>query len=373
MPTKLRVVFFTESAQGACSLYRAWIPCLGLNLAGHHARYSQKWYPQMLDEFDIFIFQRNSVKATVELIYAIRQETGKPVIFDLDDNIMQIPMTNPAFWLYLDKPEIGWYQLQSLMVSSCGTYSTQGLAKRFGVFKPAHVLPNYLNIEEHRNVQPIRVAEGVLMFWGGSNTHRDSLELLKDVIPEVFKRHPEAKLVVMGSSLPFEADPSRVIEVPWGLYKFFKAVLLGCDIGLAPLAPGPFSECKSDLRIKELAAGKLAIVASDYAEYGRAVREAGGIPVSTTEEWVEALSRLIGDGEERKYRGELAWAWAQKQDIRCNIQERIELYQRILEEEHFVGPRLEELKSTGVYQDFAVEEHKYVQDRSRVREFREVS
>ena len=330
---KLRVVFFTEATTGSCSLYRAWLPCVGLASRGHYVRYSQQWQPQMLDEFDLFVFQRNSLKATVELIYAIRQQ-GKPVIYDMDDDLLRIPLTNPVYWSYMDRPGAGWYQMQSIMRSSCLTVTTSELQEVYGRMKKSYIIPNWLNIREHLDAKPIRVAnDRIMMFWGGSNTHKECLMLLGDVIPEIFKRYPNVGLVVMGDDLPFEVDWDRIYQVPWGKYRFFKMIMMGCDIGLAPLAHIPFNLGKSDLRIKELAAAKLPMVASNYGEYGKAAPIAGGLVANTPEEWIEHLSRLIEDSDERRYRSELVWDWAQKQDILLHAHEAEAIYRDVIADE----------------------------------------
>ena len=250
---KLRVIFFTETEEGACAKYRAWIPCIGLDYAGHYARYSTEWQPRMKNEFDVFVFQRNSVKPTINLIYSLRMQ-GKTVVYDLDDDLLNIPPSNPVFWAYLNNAERPWVQLQSARWASCISVTTPQLQKLYScVNDKVRVIPNWINIEEHKDVPPIRVAKGALLFWGGSNTHRGCLMILKDVLPTIFKKYPHVKMVVMGDNLPFEVDWDRIIQVPWGKYRFFQMIERGCDIGLAPLAPCKFNLGKSDLRIKELA------------------------------------------------------------------------------------------------------------------------
>ena len=328
---KLRIVFFTESKGGACSLFRAWVPCIGLNEKGHYARYSVEWNPRMKDDFDIFIFQRNSTREVIDLIYALRQE-GKTVLYDMDDDLLRIPPSNPIFWVYLEAPSGPWYQIQSAVLAGGITVTTPALAGLYGKLNNTRIIPNWLNIEEHRNIEPLRVVNGkILLFWGGSNTHKECLMLLKDALPAVMKRYPQVGVVFMGDDPPFDVDWERVYQVPWGKYRFFKMVMAGCDIGLAPLAAIPFNLGKSDLRIKELAAAKLPIIASDYGEYAKSAPLAGGIIAGTSEEWYKGLCLLIENEEERRGRAAQAWVWAQQQDIRLNIDKSIAIYKEFMD------------------------------------------
>jgi len=328
---KLKIIFFTESAGGACSLFRAWVPCIGLNEAGHYARYSVKWQPNMKDEFDIFVFQRNSAREVIDLIYALKQE-GKTVLYDVDDDLLRIPPSNPVFWVYLEAPSGPWYQIQSAVLAGGITTTTTELKNLYGVLNETRIIPNWINIEEHRDIRPLRVSDDkVLLFWGGSNTHKECLMLLEDVLPRVMNRYPEVGIVFMGDDPPFEVDWERVYQLPWGKYRFFKMVMAGCDIGLAPLAQSPFNLGKSDLRIKELAAARLPMVASNYGEYATSAPLAGGLVANTAEEWFKSLCQLVENEDERKARSEKAWEWAQQQDIRLNVGKSISVYREFLE------------------------------------------
>ena len=325
------VIFFEESVGGACQKYRVWIPCIVLASKGIRVRYSQKWEPWMLSEFDLFVFQRCSVREAIDLIYSIRMQ-GKPVLYDLDDDLIHIPPSNPVYNLYLKEPKLGWYQLQSMVEASALTVTTEQLSRVYSGINKTYIIKNYIDIEDHLNIEPIRLRDDkVFLFWGGSNTHQECLAILQPVLSEVLAKHKEAVLLMMGDEAELGLPKDKVIFMPWGKYRFFQSVIRGCDIGLAPLAPNTFNLGKSDLRIQELACAKLPMVASNYGEYGESAIKAGGFVASASEDWIRILDQLITDPEERKRRGQWAWEWAQSMDIRSNIDKRIEVYEEVLD------------------------------------------
>jgi len=316
--SKRRVIFF-PSDEGACAKYRCWIPSIGLNSAGVFARYAYKWRPKMLDEFDVFIFQRSYNRKALDLAVSLRLK-GKLTVLDIDDDLLTIPVTNPVFWDFLRNPKLVWITLVLARLVDVVTTTTEQLKQLLEQFvERVIVVPNFLNLEEHQDVQPVRLPEKrIWMFWGGSNTHLAALQLLEAPLKEVLKRYPDLGLIVMGSKLPFSLPETQVVYVPWGEYSFFKRVVKGCDIGLAPLDNSFFNRRKSDLRIKELAIGGCAIVASDVANY-RTAKAAGGFCVKTQDEWVEKITLFYEDEALRRKAQEQASRWAQSQGIRENI------------------------------------------------------
>jgi len=314
-----RRILFLHSNTGACSKYRCWIPTIALNEAGVYARYSDTWAPRMLDEFDIFVFQRISHAKALDLLVSLR-EKGKLVVYDIDDDVISIPLENPVFWVHLRRPDIPWTILMCSRFADYVTVSTPGLKELLEPLNPnVLVMPNFLNLKEHENVIPLRVHPSpILLFWGGSNTHKRALKLLEAVLPKVLKANRDIHVVIMGDELPFDLPVERRTYVPWGRYEFFQRVLKGCDIGLAPLDDSLFDQRKSDLRIKELAIGGLPIVASPVREYRKSALEAGQLLASSPEEWIEHILRLAEDKEFRLAQAEKAKSWAQKQGIRRN-------------------------------------------------------
>jgi glycosyltransferase involved in cell wall biosynthesis len=302
-----RVMFFTEMSGGACARYRAQLPAQALNEKGWFCRISGQWKPKMLDEFDIFVFQRINSKEGVALVEALN-DANKITVYDIDDDLINIPRSSPVFDLMLNKGDLIGYQLMAMARCQALTVTTERLKKVYnGLNSRIKVLPNLVRFKSWEDLLPFRYGneESVILGWAGSNTHADALRILEQPLKEVFNRYPNAYLVVMGDELPFDFDIDRYIVLPWSKYRLFQSVLLGFDIGLAPLGKTPFNLAKSNLRLLELGSASTPVVATKWGEYSELIEEGkSGFLCDNTPEWIQALSTLIENVSLRKSMGE---------------------------------------------------------------------
>lgn len=315
-------VYFTSEVgpESACTRYRALLPVLALQGAGYRARYSQDWRPSD-QHADVFCFQRVATRASVDLFEALGEE-GKRTIYDLDDNVFQIPEDNPLARQRAENPQFLANQIRALRSASLVTTTTETLARLFRVFNPnVRVIPNYIDLSAWKALPTIRFADKIVLGWAGSPTHANSLNLLRKVLPELLKAHPSLFCVFMGMPPPFFLDLSR--HAVWGhsTYQNFQMVLSSFDIGLAPLSDNAFNRGKSPLRILELACAGTPMVASRVGEYALA-SQLGGIAVPNTEpEWYHALNLLITDEEYRRSLAGYVRANVAEWDIHTRVQE----------------------------------------------------
>lgn len=324
----MKVTFFSESPSGACHRYRVALPIQALNATGKvQARYSEKWEPAVAKD-DLYVFHRNHLKEAIQLLHKLSQTEKRPVVYDMDDNIMQIPESNPVFNLCMHEPKIPWNQIISMRFASAVSVSCEGLRSAYAALNERiQVLPNCISLEECQDVEPILSRQKLFIFWGGSPTHGEDLEMLHDVIPVIQQRHGKrVEFVVMGD-LDFSASVP-VLVIPFGSYQLFQQVMRSCDIGLAPMVDNLFNRGKSDLRIKELASMRLAIVASPVGEYK--LSDVDIAYSTTTHEWIEAISSLIDSPDRRREMSQSSWSWVQQWDIHKQIHLWIEFFEELL-------------------------------------------
>lgn len=306
------VDFFSESPKSACHKYRVEHPVAALNAQGeYHARYSDQWRADFQKD-DVFYFQRNSTREAAKILYDLRH-AGRPVVYDMDDDIFHIPETNPVFDLYMKMPHLPWHQVACMRFASVITVSCIGLVELYRVINPnVCILPNCIRVADWEDITPmLRPTEAVRIFWGGSNTHKDDLRVLQDVLPKVKQRFGDAvEIIIMGDENIFKCE---VTEVPFGTYKFFQGVMLSCDIGLAPLHPSLFNLGKSDLRLKELSLAKLAPVASAVGEYNKP--ESGALLCADAKGWFDSIVALVENEGLRKETAGRAMKWVLSWDI----------------------------------------------------------
>lgn len=312
----IRVTFFSESSTGACHKYRVTHPMEALDaLPNYRVRYSEKWEPQIKGD-NLFWFQRNGTKEAMQVQYQL-VKSGRNVIYDMDDDILHILETNPVYNLYFHQPHIPWHQLMGIRYATLCTVTCEGLKRLYSPINPRiRVLPNCIKVEEWENVEPIlKETDAVRIFWGGSPTHRGDLGLVSDALVEVKRKYGDAvEIIIMGEVVDIGTE---VTFIPFGPYDFFQRVMLSCHIGIAPMKDVLFNHGKSDLRLKELGASGLAIVASAVGEYNQP--KMGALLCENTEDWISALSKLLQDSDTRNQRAKQAKEWAWSWDIKNHI------------------------------------------------------
>lgn len=316
----MNVTFFSESDKGACFRYRVALPVRTLNAGGKvRAQFSMKWEPAVAKE-DIYIFQRNHMKEALQLLHKLAVGEKRIVIYDMDDNIMHIPESNPVFNLYMHEATIPWNQIMAMRFSSAVAVSCAGLVSAYAPLNDnIHVLPNCICLEDCVDVEPILQKDGkIFIFWGGSPTHKEDLTLLRQAIPTIKRRHGDkVEFVIMGGDPEYTTTTPPVMSIPFGSYSFFQQVMRSCDIGLAPMVDNVFNRGKSDLRIKELASMRLPVVASPVGEY--LIPDLDVQYCTTSREWIDTISDLIDSPDRRVEASKIAWDWVQQWDIGNHI------------------------------------------------------
>jgi len=339
-----RVIFFTEQSGGACARYRAQLPSMALNERGWFCRLSGQWKPKMLDEFDIFVFQRINSKEGVALVEALN-DAKKITVYDIDDDLINIPRSSPVFDLMLNKGDLIGYQLMAMARCDAINVTTERLREVYhGFNEGVKILPNLVRYKSWEGLAPFRYGkEGdIILGWAGSNTHADALKLLETPLKEVFDRYSNTYLVVMGDDLPFDFPIDRYIVIPWSKYRLFQSVVLGFDIGLAPLGKTPFNLAKSNLRLLEFGSAGIPCIGTRWGEYEKLIEDGkSGLLCDTAQDWIIAISRMI---EEENLRKSTAEALRQEIilknfELENGIVER-ETYYLNLIEEHYGGPRI---------------------------------
>lgn len=316
------VVFFSESPNSACHKYRVVLPVMALqNNHGIRARYSAKWDTSTRGA-DVLVFQRNSTHAATSLILSLVDE-NRTFVYDVDDDLFQIPRTNPVFGLYYNMDEgqrdvaILGRQVVGMRFASVVTASSERLCEVYSVVNPnVRLLPNFVDMEEWKNVDALLAPKPgiVRLFWGGSPTHFQDLQILTDALRDLGRELGDKfELVVMGDDSVKFSCPT--VRIPFGTYQFFQGIMKSCDIGLAPMADDLFNRAKSDLRIKEMSCAGMAVVASPVGEYAKSF----AFLCKTTEDWIKALANLIQSRGTRSEAGSAAYNWVVEQDIRKHI------------------------------------------------------
>lgn len=180
---------------------------------------------------------------------------------------------------------------------------------------------------------PLRIG-----YFSGTTTHDADWAQIEPAVIRVMRERPDLQLWLGGHLKPTPAlgvVAKRVRRLPLMPWQQLQRVLRDVDVNLAPLVAGSvFNEAKSAIKWLEAAMVETPTVASptqpfvDAIEHGRT-----GYLASTTDEWAEAIGRLLDDGLERARVGSQARREAlltlsphvQGHSYRLILQEAIEL------------------------------------------------
>lgn len=323
-------------------------------------------------QFDITLITRRFEQSAIELIQAIRAETTRSVIYDIDDDLLGIPPSNPAYafagtdgnrvlaWhkhkLDVDGVPIPFHPadartasaytkhirdgiLSCVRAASALTVTTPELKRIYSAHNPnVYVLRNEMRLKEWLAITPIRHPGELWFGWAGSDTHLDDLKLIEKPIAEVLKRVPNAYFAVIGFPSVVEhlrsIPPDRVRTFGWMPIQEYREILAGMDVILAPSADNRINRAKSDIRVLEAYMCIRPVVGSEIT-YGPTIRESGaGYVAQSVGDWTRRICELLADEHLRKSMGLRGLKYAaDTRTYQANVQTWFEVYQKVLTDE----------------------------------------
>lgn len=282
---------------------------------------------------DLFVTQRYAVSGQSEArsLLAHARNTGTPLLYDLDDDLVGLPEDHPEAARL--RPRVAG--ITALLAGASRVHvSTSQLAERIAPLVPGgrtaiDIVPNGL----HEGLWSLSAEDGVSaraaalaaagvqsgpvrLLYMGTATHGADLDF---ILPALSRLHESfgdrIAIELVGVVGPGDLPPFVTrVDVPRraGLsYPAFVAWLTDrqrrdpWSIGLAPLVDTQFNRCKSPIKMLDYAALGLATVASDMPAYnsgGEAALaqplsldgvEAGGFLAADEAQWFNAIARLI--------------------------------------------------------------------------------
>lgn len=248
---------------------------------------------------DVVVFQRPGNYQFTQVI-PILQSQGVRVIIDFDDSLSTIHPRNAAFRSYDPRVSrnMNWmHAARSAELADHVTVTTAALAEEYGKHGRVTVIPNhvpesYLKIQRPQNKVPI-------VGWAGwTDTHPGDLTVTGGMVNKVLI-DTGAKLAAFGDTNIFR-DLKVLYQPPhenWGFTSIpeYPRRLVGFDIGLVPLKQSQFNECKSFLKILEMASLGVVPVATPIGGNHQALDLGLAIPASTPDEWYNRVRELIVD------------------------------------------------------------------------------
>ncbi len=267
--------------------------------------------PDLVDKADLVVIQRDFPRYTqaYDLVIKKARDEGKPVVYEIDDYLLELPQEHPDRPIHYYTPAI-FPMLRAAIEADLITTSTPALASYFRTFNPnVVVLPNllvdrYWSFREHlKKPSDAPVVIGYL----GSTSHLPDLEEVVPALQRLIQKYGSLIQLKFWGLTPPDGlkDLPNVswVELMIPDYEKFSTYCSGldCDIFIAPLKDSFFNSCKSPIKYLEYAALGIPSVFSRVAPYESIVVDGmNGFLASTPDEWVRGLGRLIENPDLRE-------------------------------------------------------------------------
>lgn len=306
VPMKIQsaAVYTYERIIASLEAYRLFNPISHANLRINRGVIEGGFSTDAINESDVVVFQREfpSKLSNYRAVMTRAANLGKPVVMDLDDNLLALPLHHP------DRVKLNYAKAQipiltGMVQASALTVTTPYLADKLSKYNSnVFVLPNYLDdsLWEFNKPQVEPAGSKIRIFFMGTVTHVPDLEMLKPVFRALAMKYPDRlEFVFYGANLKFEESiPATITNCQSAtfVYEDYVKIALAqkANIAIAPLENISYNHCKSSIKFFEYSATGLPGVYSRVTPYTSVIEEGvNGFTASTVDEWIEALSQLI--------------------------------------------------------------------------------
>lgn len=310
--------------EGACGHYRLKLPLLYLDSLGikvdlRLAPENLKIDLNLIADASHVIISRLVDKELFDVIRKTCNYNDTALIYDIDDNLLDIKEDSPAF-PYFDPSTIwGKQNIDNFKYcfdnSDAVIYSTEYLKEALPHSDP-HVIYNGVDVDlKFRNWEFTEKfnwrdfagnckydSSTVCIGWSGSATHKNDLISISSVVHSlldenvVFALQCEKDLALDIIANHWKLPIDRFFLLPQADFVFYPWILSIFDIGLAPLLDNNFNRCKSWIKLAEYNALCIPYVASNvepYVKYNKLNN--GGILCDNQATWESALRYLINE------------------------------------------------------------------------------
>ncbi|HEX5146355.1 MAG TPA: hypothetical protein VFV85_04975 [Conexibacter sp.] len=309
------------------SAYRARLPMEALAACGHRAEFvewDQRLSPppfEQLRRADVVHMWRLFRGPARKLASALK-EAGVAVVFDNDDDMTRVPKGSPAYTEMKAAraqvaSELGaMLRLTDLVTTTCGELA--GRLRRLGAAE-ARVVENYVEDAFVRERRPGVGGDDVVVGWIAGLEHRGDLKelRLRRALQQLLDAQPHVSLVSVGVDVGVRSE--RYEHRDSMPFDELAGTIARFDLALAPIADVSFNRVRSNVKVKEYAAGGVPWLASPIGPYRELGERQGGRLVADFG-WAEALAELTADAGARTALAERAAAWGRTQTVGRNAE-----------------------------------------------------
>lgn len=359
-----------------CLFYRAKLPLTELKRFGVDTDYvfSTPASPDkpmfnrlydMIAQYDLVHVQRCPVLEVVHAIRDICHILNKPLVFDTDDDYLNVPEHNPAHHAFSGTEFVEKYK-EVLRMMDMVTVSTQELKDLYYPYnKNIHVLPNNVEyIIKDRDVHELKIVNGKhnigsvhgVMVVPGYIKKEKEIDYITRVGYTVTQHHiKDFETVRLELEKIINKYKNKILMVIIGEKYFYEKLLESCkqlvyipitnhhdqylhhvrniDIGIAPLERTLFNMSKSSIKAVEYGQWGIPAVLPNYVTYTREfTHNKTSLMYNNAKEFSDQLCELIENRTLRSTLGSGSKKFVEENKLeRQHSNKRFELYQTLFE------------------------------------------
>jgi processive 1,2-diacylglycerol beta-glucosyltransferase len=316
-PINTVVAYTTAPWNHALAVLRIVAPLRKAGIEPIHGNPGGRIDPDKVSAADLVLIQRDfpTHLQAYERIVSLARAQSKPVVFDLDDWLLELPEKHPDRISHHYAGGL-FPILRAIMEADAVTVSTPELAERVNSLNDnTLVLPNYID-EGMWNLLPRRVSsdpqQPIIIVYMGGDSHAPDFEPLVPVLVDILQTYEERIVFKSIGMQPASAirELPNVQAIPFQFAYLSYAEFVQrqhFDLAIAPLADNSFNRCKSSMKYLEYSALGIPGVYSRIPPYAGMITEGvNGFLASDLPEWRQAILKLIEDAALRSEMGATA-------------------------------------------------------------------
>lgn len=258
---------------------------------------------------DIVIAQRDVIEMSVSKLLVEKCNLyGIKLIYEIDDDLVNIDTTQPDFKRYEEKINVVRYLAEN---AACITVTTDSLkASLLGFNNNIEILPNVLT-DSWKLDEDYEINDGdtIKIGYMGTTTHANDLKLIEEAIKNIQASSNKNIVFEMVGGTDSSFEGMSRVNVPFDKrhYPDFVEWLQNAirwDIAIAPLVENNnINQSKSELKYLEYTALNVPGIYSDVGPYAKCISHGdNGLLVknNSVEEWEINMKRLIESKELRE-------------------------------------------------------------------------
>jgi glycosyltransferase involved in cell wall biosynthesis len=254
-----------------------------------------------IGSFDLLWMEKELLPLFPAGLEALFQIFNIPYVVDYDDAVFhRYDMHSLALVRALLGHKIDAVMRQAALVIVGNEYLAER-ARRAGARK-VEFLPSVVDVKQYvfRQRKPSSVFE---IGWIGSPITAPYLDLIRDAVNALnHEANIHITLIGAGDTNPFLGVPTTVM--PWSEESEL-SIGQKFDVGVMPLADGPFERGKCGYKLVQYMAGGIPVIASPVGVNQQIVEpDINGYLANSTDDWLIALRRLRNNVSKRREMGE---------------------------------------------------------------------